>query len=106
MYQVPTPSILPDDDDKPRHPPMKLPKKDKGKVRDIAPAPPAEPPVQRASHRQTPQLVPSPVLPQSPPVERSGVDVPRRSGREQKIPVHKGNVYGETRHTTEILRTL
>ncbi len=75
-------------------------------MRDVAPAPPAEPPVQCASRRQTPQLVPSPVLPQSPPVEGSGVDIPRRSGREGKIPVRKGNVYGETRHPTDIFKDI
>ena len=77
--QVPAPIFFPDDDEEPHCPPKNLPsKKDKGKARDVAPpAPPAELPVQCASRRQTPHSVHSPVLPQSPPVERSGASSPR-----------------------------
>ena len=106
MKQVPAPSILPDDDEEPHHPPQNLPKKNKGKARDVTPAPLATPPVQHALHRQSPQRVPSPMLPQSPPEQRSGVSSPQRPVREQKVPVHKGNVYGETWHPTDIFKDI
>ena len=105
--QVPIPLNLPDDDDEqPRRPLRNPPKKDKGKARDVAPAPPVKPPVQRGLRRQTPSRVPSPESPNSLPDDEPGPSRPRRSERARKIPVHEGNVYGESRHPVDIFKDI
>ena len=102
--QVPAPSLLPDDDEEPRHPAPKPSKKDKGKGRDVAPpAPPAKPPVPPPQRVQSPERVQRPPSPPSPPV-RTRAPSPRRSGRERKVPTREGNVYGESRHPTDIFK--
>ena len=109
--QVPTHLLLPDDDEEPRHPPKPF-KKDKGKGRDVVPnAPLAKPqPVQQQPRAQSsppriqrPVPVQRPPSPPSPPV-RSRAPSPRRSGRVRKVPTREGNIYGESRHPTDIFK--
>ena len=43
---------------------------------------------------------------QPPPVERQVAEGSRRPAREQKVPVREGNVYGESRHPTDISKDI